>query len=185
MESAEGAEVEATVDGNTGSLESSISDQDGTEIEVSVDGDTSDLESAISALDGTTITINAVAGSMPSFGGFGGFGGLFAEGGRATEASIFGEVPGQAEWAIPEAHTQRTAELLDAAREASGFSWGELLSRNGGLMGGARSIGTIIYSPTIHAKDARGVERALETDKQRLEKYLRERETRKEMEAYG
>lgn len=187
MESAEGAEVEATVDGDTGSLESSISDQDGTEIEVSVDGDTSDLESAISALDGTTITINAVAGSMPSFGGFGGFGGLpkMAKGGRATEASIFGEVPGQAEWAIPEAHTQRTAELLDAAREASGFSWGELLSRNGGLMGGTRSIGTIIYSPTIHAKDARGVERALEIDKQRLEKYLRERETRKEMEAYG
>ena len=185
MGSAEGAEVEATVDGNTGSLESSISDQDGTEIEVSVDGDTSALESAISALDGTTITVNAVAGSMPSFGGFGGFGGQFAEGGRATEASIFGEVPGQAEWAIPEAHTQRTAELLDAAREASGFSWGELLSRNGGLMGGTRSIGTIIYSPTIHARDARGVERALEIDKQRLEKYLRERETRKEMEAYG
>ena len=55
----------------------------------------------------------------------------FAEGGRATTASIFGEAG--AEWAIPEAHTNRTADLLNAARAASGFTWGDLISRYGGL----------------------------------------------------
>lgn len=184
MESAEGAEAETTVTANTGAAQGSINELDGEEAEITVVADTGPAESAINALSGrsVTVTVNGVIGSMPSFGGPMSY---FADGGRATEASIFGEVPGQAEWAIPEAHTQRTAELLDAAREASGFSWGELLSRNGGLMGGTRSIGTIVYSPTIHANDARGVERALEIDKQRLEKYLREREIRKEMEAYG
>lgn len=42
---------------------------------------------------------------------------LFAEGGRATEASIFGEAG--PEWAIPEEHTDRVASLFNAAREAA------------------------------------------------------------------
>lgn len=92
-----------------------------------------------------------------------------ALGGRATEPSIFGEVPGQAEWAIPEAHTQRTAELLKAAAAASGFTWGELLATNGGLnAGGGISVTISSYAPVINAGDARGVAEELAKDKARL-----------------
>ena len=92
-----------------------------------------------------------------------------ALGGRATEPSIFGEVPGQAEWAIPEAHTQRTADLLRAAAAASGFTWGELLATNGGLnAGGGISVNIQSYSPVINANDATGVADELAKDKARL-----------------
>ena len=112
----------------------------------------------------------------------------YAEGGRATEPSIFGDAG--AEWAIPEAHTERTAELLNAARQASGFTWGDLLSRYGGLNAnpGGQSL-VVHYSPTINAQNADGVERALSADKNRLMKLVRqmldEQRTRDEVEVYA
>lgn len=112
----------------------------------------------------------------------------YAEGGRATEPSIFGDAG--AEWAIPEAHTERTAELLNAARQASGFTWGDLLSRYGGLNAnpGGQSL-VVHYSPTINAQNADGVERALSADKNRLLKLVRqmldEQRTRDEVEVYA
>ena len=48
-----------------------------------------------------------------------------ANGGRTTQAAIFGEAG--PEWAIPEEHSARTASLIDAVRRASGFSWAELV----------------------------------------------------------
>lgn len=107
----------------------------------------------------------------------------FAEGGRATEASIFGEAG--PEWAIPEEHTSRTAALLDAARKASGFGWGELISRTGGLNADPNHTPTqLIYSPTIYANDATDVDAKLLEDKERLERWWRERVFREEMEAF-
>lgn len=187
IDAAEGQTVEAEITGDPGPAQGEIASLDGQEVEVTVNADTGPAEAAINALNGMSVSIS-VSASVSGIGGIGGGVGApagFAEGGRATEASIFGEVPGQAEWAIPESHTQRTAELLDAARAASGFSWGELLSRNGGLQGGGRSIGTIVYSPTIHAQDSRGVERALKMDKKWLEKYLQEQQMRQELEGYA
>ena len=108
---------------------------------------------------------------------------LYAEGGRADTPSIFGEAG--AEWAIPEEHTARTAALLDAARAASGFTWPELLSMSGGLnAGGSKSV-TLAYSPTIYATDATDVEEKLLQDKSRMERWLRERQLRREVEAYA
>jgi hypothetical protein len=107
----------------------------------------------------------------------------FAEGGRATTESIFGEAG--PEWAIPEAHTTRTAQLLDSARAASGFSWGEILARAGGLNGDPDAgayIGKIVYAPVIYAKDATGVEEKLIEDKRRfrdkMDEYLFEKSRR-------
>ncbi len=109
--------------------------------------------------------------------------GTFANGGRATTASIFGEAG--AEWAIPEEHSLRTAALLDAARRASGFTWGEILQARGGLnAGGAAAGGTLVYSPTIYAQDASGVAERLREDKERLEKWWRERALRERVEVY-
>ena len=107
----------------------------------------------------------------------------FAEGGRADVPSIFGEAG--PEWAVPEEHSARTAALLDAARAASGFSWPELLSLTGGLNAGANRQPTqIVYSPTIYASDAAGVEQKLKEDKTRLEKWLAERQMNEEMVTY-
>lgn len=107
----------------------------------------------------------------------------FAEGGRATEASIFGEAG--PEWAIPEEHTSRTAALLNAAREASGFGWGELIARTGGLNANPNHTPTqLVYSPTIYANDATDVEAKLLEDKERLDRWWRDRVFREEMEAY-
>ena len=90
-----------------------------------------------------------------------------ALGGRADEPSIFGEAG--PEWAVPEEHTQRTADLLRAAAAASGFTWGELLERNGGLnAGGGISVNIQSYSPVINANDATGVAEELAKDKARL-----------------
>lgn len=110
----------------------------------------------------------------------------FANGGRADSPSIFGEGD-TAEWAIPEQHTSRTASLLNAARAASGFTWQELLMQFGGLNAGSRSGGqtTIVYSPTINANDASGVERVLKDDKSRFEKWFRDREMRDAAEVYA
>ena len=97
----------------------------------------------------------------------------FALGGRATEASIFGEAG--PEWAIPEAHTERTAQLLDAARRASGFTWGDIISRFGGLNANPQNSPVVLnYSPVINAGDARGVAGALAQDKDKLVKMIRQ-----------
>ncbi|MBQ8507222.1 MAG: phage tail tape measure protein [Clostridia bacterium] len=103
----------------------------------------------------------------------------YAEGGRADEPSIFGDAG--AEWAIPEAHDQNTADLLNAAREASGFSWPDLISRTSGGSGSARPM---IYAPTIYARDARDVEEKLMEDKRRFERWWDERQLRDEIEVY-
>lgn len=93
--------------------------------------------------------------------------GGFAEGGRTDVPSLFGEAG--PEWAIPEAHTQRTADLLRAAATASGFTWGELLATNGGLnAGGGISVNIQSYAPVINANDATGVADELAKDKTRL-----------------
>ena len=104
---------------------------------------------------------------------YGDYAATYAEGGRATEPSIFGDAG--AEWAIPEEHSERTAALLNKAREASGFSWGDLITRFGGLNGNPsnRAV-TVNYSPTINAADARGVADALRADKTRLMKMIQE-----------
>ena len=98
---------------------------------------------------------------------------LKAEGGRAATPSIFGE--DGPEWAIPEEHSERTAALLNAAREASGFGWGDLISRFGGLGGsaGGQQV-TINYAPTINTQDAQGVNDALASDKARLLRMIKQ-----------
>ncbi len=109
---------------------------------------------------------------------------MYADGGRADEPSIFGEAG--PEWAIPEEHSERTAYLLNSARQASGFTWPELLTRNGGLNAGRSSTPSqLIYSPTIIANDANGVEQRLIEDKARLEKWYREKQLHDEVEVYA
>lgn len=72
----------------------------------------------------------------------------FALGGRATTASIFGEEG--AEWAIPEAHTQHVAELLASASKASGFTFGELIARTGGMNDNPNYRGSAVsFSPQV------------------------------------
>lgn len=137
-----------------------------------------------------TPTVNAFLGIVGGGGttkngsAGGGVGGKFANGGRATKASIFGEAG--AEWAIPEEHSNRTANLLDAARKASGFSWPELIARNGGLNGDANQQPTqIIYQPTIYANDASGVAAKLSEDKERFARWFRERQTLERVGGYA
>lgn len=109
---------------------------------------------------------------------------LFADGGRAVEPGIIGEAG--PEWAIPEEHSDRTAELLNAAREASGFTWPELLARNGGLNANpSRTPTQLIYSPTIIANDATGVEEKLKEDKERLDRWYEEKMLHDEVEVYA
>lgn len=112
----------------------------------------------------------------------------FAEGGRSDTPAIFGEEG--AEWAIPEEHSERTADLLNAAREASGFTWDDLIRRNGGLNANARNrTVNIEYAPVINAADAAGVQSILEADKARVEKLIREalenERMREEIENYA
>lgn len=169
------------VDGDAENLSLTITDQDGRVLVENVTGNTAALASAINAYNGKVVTVTVNYKSS----GFAPTGRLYAEGGRATEPSIFGEVPGVAEWAIPEQHTQRTAELLDAAREASGFTWPDLIGRNGDLSTAAKGSWTLVYSPVIHAANADGVEQKLRDDKNRLEKWLRDKQLHDEMEVYS
>lgn len=103
----------------------------------------------------------------------------YAEGGRATEASIFGEAG--AEWAIPEAHTARTASLLNAARAASGFTWGELAAQTGAGTGAGSQL---VYSPTIIVRDAEGVDAVLQRNKEDFRKWFEEKQLRDSMEVF-
>lgn len=120
---------------------------------------------------------------------FGGAGGLastvamFAEGGRATEASIFGEAG--AEWAIPEEHTANTANLIWRAAQASGFTWDDIGAANGVTGRNSSGGNTLIYSPTIIAADARGVAEKLKEDKEELERWLKERELKDRIAVYA
>ena len=169
---ADGQSVTVDMQPNAEPLQQAITAADGQSITVTVNGDTTPLQQAVAS---------AGAGGSRT-GTHGGRVRKFAGGGRATEASIFGEAG--AEWAIPESHSQRTAELLNAARAASGFTWGDLISRNGGLNAGNNAkIGEIIYSPTIYAQDSRGVDAALREDKERFARYWRERELREAVES--
>lgn len=169
---AEAYKIDVDMQPNAEPLQQAIAAADGQSITVTVNGDTTPLQQAVAS---------AGAGGSRT-GTHGGRVGKFAGGGRATEASIFGEAG--AEWAIPESHSQRTAELLNAARAASGFTWGDLISRNGGLNAGNNAkIGEIIYSPTIYAQDSRGVDAALREDKERFARYWRERELREAVES--
>lgn len=113
------------------------------------------------------------AGEQP--GGGGGVNKMirFAEGGRADVPSIFGEAG--PEWAIPEEHSDRTARLLDAAREGAGFTWPELIAARGGLNANTdHQPAQIVYAPVINAMDARGVAEVLEADKRRFEEWWEE-----------
>lgn len=171
IEGEDGQTLLQYLDGDATDLHMKIMDEDGLTLRENVTGDASQLAAVINSFNGQTITVS-ITGQK-----------LFAEGGRATSASIFGEAG--PEWAIPEEHSQRTAELLNAARAASGFTWADLLSRFGGLNASAGTIPTtIVYSPVIHAQDARGVEAALWADHARFEKWWEEKELRDAMEVY-
>ncbi len=168
------------IDGDPTQLSAKIIGEDGKTLVEFVDGDTSALAREIAKYNGKviTVTVRYKSSGLPAAGGK-----AFAEGGRATQASIFGEAG--PEWAIPEQHTQRTAELLNAAREASGFTWPDLLSRNGGLNAGSKGNWTLVYSPTIVAADATGVEQKLKDDKAKLEKWLRDKQLHDDLEVYS
>ena len=170
----------AHVDAETEEAQLKIDALNNQQLTENVDGNISGLTNGIDSQDGRHITVYAdyAVGS----------GALLhmtphAEGGRATTASIFGEAG--PEWAIPEEHTSRTAELLNAARAASGFTWPDLLSRFGGLNAGSGGNSTVIYSPTINANDVTGVKQALDADKARFEKWFAEREARNAQEVYA
>lgn len=155
---------------------------------VEVDGDTSKLQEKISSASGQNVVVNLTpvwtGGSIGGSGRLMFTNKLYAEGGRADEPSIFGE--DGAEWAIPEEHSDRTARLLDAARAASGFTWAEILSRYGGMNANASNTPTtLVYSPTINATDATGVEQVLREDKRRFEKWLAEKQMRDSVEVYA
>lgn len=163
---------------DTSPLEVAVADIEGNPISTTVVADASQAQAAINSItaqDGRTITITIREVTQKEGG--------YAEGGRATTASIFGEAG--PEWAIPEEHSERTADLLNAARAASGFSWEELLGRFGGLNANPSTTPTtLVYSPTINAQNAEGVAEALEKDKERLIKYLRDKKILDEVEVY-
>lgn len=181
IDGADGQTLMTYVNGDATNLSMSIQDQDGKTLTENVTGNASSLASIISSYDGRTITVNIRGNNM-----IGSIGGArkFAAGGRSDVPAIFGEAG--PEWAIPEEHSERTAELLDAARAASGFTWPDLIARYGGLNANPNNVQTtLVYSPTIHAQDAEGVEEKLIADKARLEKWWAEKQMRDEMEVYA
>ena len=172
IEAEDGQTLTEYLRGDATDLHLTIWDENGQLLKENVTGDAAQLAAIIDSYNGKTITVN-IKGNK-----------LFGSGGRATSASIFGEAG--AEWAIPEAHTERTAELLNAARAASGFTWPDLLSRFGGLNANAKNTQTtLVYSPTINAQDATGVEQVLRDDKARLDKWFEEKKMRDELEVYA
>jgi len=161
IDGADGQNLLEYVDGDATNLSMKITAEDGKTLLEYVHGDASSLAATIRKYDGMTITVNIKGNKM------------FASGGRATEASTFGEAG--PEWAIPEQHSERTAQLLNAAREASGFTWGEIMGRFGGLNADANHINVnMTYAPTINAANADGVSDVLTADKSRVERIVRE-----------
>ena len=172
IEAEDGQTLTEYLNGDATDLHLTIWDENGQLLTENVTGNASQLAAIINSYNGRTITVN-IAGKK-----------LFGSGGRATSASIFGEEG--PEWAIPEAHTERTAQLLNAARQASGFTWPDLLARFGGMNARAGNTPTtIVYSPTINAQDATGVEQVLRNDKERLDKWFEEKKMRDEVEVYS
>lgn len=185
----------------SGSIAEDMTAQFGQKIEVTDDGTAAETRAEIEQVfsepieqevqivykGGSTYVQKSAPGVIhtPGKGLLGNMLSLFAEGGRSEEPAIFGE--DGPEWAIPEEHSSRTAQLLDAARRGSGFTWKEILERNGGLNANPHSGGsrTLVYSPTIYARDADGVEARLLEDKSRLEKWWHERALREEVEVYA
>ena len=162
------------LDGNADDLHMKIVGEDGQTLVEDVTGDPTALAEAIAEQDGKTVTVFINGKRLFD---------EYAEGGRATSASVFGEAG--PEWAIPEQHSERTADLLNAARAASGFTWNELLARFGGLNANPQSVqSTIVYSPTINAQDASGVEQVLKDDKARFEKWYEDKKMRDAAEVY-
>lgn len=129
-------------------------------------------------LDRTPLKLNATVQTSSQTAGSSGIGSLigklrgmipmYAEGGRATQPSIFGE--DGAEWAIPEEHSARTASLLAQAAEASGFA--------------PKNSVTVLYQPVVNAQDARGVSEVLRRDRDEFEKWWTERSARVEAGAF-
>ena len=172
IEAEDGQTLMQYVDGDATDLQMKIADQDGNTLVENVTGDATQLAAIISRFQGQTVRLNITGRRM------------FAEGGRATEASIFGEAG--PEWAIPEEHSARTAALLDAARVASGFTWGEILGRFGGLNANAsHTPATIIYSPTINAGGSNDLDQILQNDKKRLEKWYQNKMLKDKLEVYS
>lgn len=174
IEAEDGKNLIEYIDGDAENLQLSILAEDGKTLIENVTGDITELAAAIERYNGKIITVNV---KYKSLGGAK----LYANGGRATEASIFGEAG--PEWAIPEQHTARTAELLTAAAKASGFTWPELFAKTESTSN--RGTTTLVYSPTIIAQDATGVEEKLRDDKKRLEDYLRRKRLLEETEVYA
>ena len=181
IDAADGQTLMTYVDGDATNLSATITAQDGRTLVENVTGDASALGAAIDQYRNQTITVTVRANSASIPNAVRGF----AEGGRSDVPAIFGEGD-TAEWAIPEEHSARTAELLNAARAASGFTWPELLGLYGGLNanpGGGQT--TLVYSPTIYAQDATGVEQKLAADKARLEKWFEEKQMKDGLEVYA
>ena len=66
------------------------------------------------------------------------------------------------------------------------FTWPDILARFGGLNSNPdNQPTTIIYSPTIHAADATGVDQVLQEDKKRLDKWYEEKKMRDQVEVYS
>lgn len=178
IDAEDGRDLMTYINGDATDLHAKIMDEDGQTLLEIVNGDVSALAAAIESQNGKTITVYVQ--SVDLAGGTA----KYAAGGRATEASIFGEAG--PEWAIPEKHDQRTAELLNAAREASGFTWPELIAQFGGLNANTeRQPTTLIYSPTINAQNAEGVEQVLQDDRRRFEKWFEDKQMRDAAEVYA
>lgn len=175
IDAEDGRDLMTYINGDATDLHAKIMDEDGQTLLTIVNGDVSALAAAIESQNGKKITVYVESKKLAA---------EYAEGGRATEASIFGEAG--PEWAIPEKHDQRTAELLNAAREASGFTWPELIAQFGGLNANTeRRPTTIVYSPTINAQNAEGVEQALMEDRRRFEKWYEDKQMRDAAEVYA
>lgn len=171
----EAEEFVKKVDGDTQQLRFEIHSVEDGSLVKPVKGNMSMILSQLQSIENYPVYVNVVARKGAA---------AYAEGGRATTASIFGEAG--PEWAIPEEHTQRTAELLAQAASASGFTWTELLNMSGGLnsrVGGAPT--TIVYSPVINGGDTSGIEQILKDDKARLMQLLAEQKMIGEMETYA
>lgn len=164
------------VDANTAPAETNIDKLNDRDVRIVLIPNASAIESWLNTTRSMNVKMNPMGGlpTAPK---------LFAEGGRSDEPAIFGEAG--AEWAIPERHDDRTADLLRQSAQASGFTWDELAERTGGLNAsvGQRPM-AISYAPVIHANDARGVDEVLRADKDRLKRMLAEIEMEEQVRAY-
>ncbi len=109
----------------------------------------------------------------------------FADGGRTDIASIFGEAG--AEWAIPEEHTDRTADLLLSAASASGFTFGELIRRSGGLTADpGHTPSAPVFNPQIYVNgSAESVAEALQNAFEGFKEWYEDTRRDEERRAYA